>query len=322
MGEMLRGLSPTALLELAGAVEGRSVVAPFAPLQLRRLGFGGESARVASELQGFADLGLSAPALARVLRLLAAERQAAQRAVDRTELVWTGPETRGSRSRDTAVVVRELFASAERSVLVATYAVFQGRQVFEPLAARMEQKPDVQVRMFLNVARPHRDDTAENQLLKAFADEFRREHWPGKRLPDLYYDPRSLAVGPGPKAALHAKAIVVDDARAFVTSANVTEAAHERNIEAGVLVDSAPFATSLRLQFDSLVEAGWLRRLGCPSHLDPGLPSAQRAWVDGVDGLGRGPRPTGSRPKLRMGTPRSATGSPQMSLWSLTQRPV
>ena len=157
--------------------------------------------------------------------------------------------------------MRELFASAERSVLVATYAVFQGRQVFEPLAARMEQVPDLKVRMFVNVARPHRDDTPENQILKAFADEFRRDHWPGARLPELYYDPRSLAVGKGPKAALHAKAIVVDDTQAFVTSANFTEAAQERNIEAGVLVESASFAISLRLQFDSLVETGWLRRL-------------------------------------------------------------
>ena len=261
MSDTLLGLSPAALSDLASAVEGRSLASPFAPLHLRRLGFGAESEAVASELQGLADLGLSATALARVLRLLAAERQAAQRAADRTELVWTGPETRGARSRDTAVVVRELFATAERSVLVATYAVYQGRQVFEPLAARMEARPDLRVRMFLNVARPHRDQTPENQVLKAFADEFRREHWPGERLPDLYYDPRSLVVGPGPKAALHAKGIVVDDTRAFVTSANFTEAAQERNIEAGVLVDSASFATSLRLQFDSLVEAGWLRRL-------------------------------------------------------------
>lgn len=75
-------------------------------------------------------------------------------------------------------------------------------------------------------------------------------------------DPRALAFGAGAKAAaLHAKAIAVDDRRAFVTSANFTEAAHNRNIEAGVLVDSAPFATSLRLQFDSLLEAGHLRRL-------------------------------------------------------------
>lgn len=257
----LRGLSPSALLDLATAVEGSSLGPPFQPLPLRRLGFGPESEPVSVELSSLWDLGFSTAALARVLRLLAAERQLAQSAVDRTELVWTGPELRGARGRDTAVVVRELFSSAERSVDVATYAIYQGRQVFGPLALRMDQVPDLKVRIFVNVARPHRDQSFENQLLKAFADEFRREQWPGARLPELYYDPRSLALGLGPKASLHAKAIVVDDRRALVTSANFTEAAQDRNIEAGVLVDSAPFALSLRLQFDSLVEAGHLRKV-------------------------------------------------------------
>jgi len=261
LNDCLQGLSPTALLELATALEGRALASPFAPLHLRRVGFGAESERVASDLQQLSDMGITAGALARVLRLMAVERRAAQRTADRTELVWTGPEIRGARSRDTAVVVRELFASAERSVLVATYAIFQGRQVFEPLAARMDQMPALRVRMFVNVARSYRDDTPQNQILKAFLDEFRREHWPRGRLPELYYDPRSLAVTPGPRAALHAKAIVVDDARAFVTSANFTEAAHERNIEAGVLVESLSFATSLRLQFDSLVASGSLKGL-------------------------------------------------------------
>ena len=48
---------------------------PFQPLPLRRLGFGHESEPVAAELTSLWDLGLSAPALVRLLRLLAAERQ-------------------------------------------------------------------------------------------------------------------------------------------------------------------------------------------------------------------------------------------------------
>jgi phosphatidylserine/phosphatidylglycerophosphate/cardiolipin synthase-like enzyme len=54
---------------------------------------------------------------------------------------------------------------------------------------------------------------------------------------------------------------VVDDRVAFVTSANLTEAAQQRNIEAGVLVEGEGFARSLRAQFDALVDAGALRRL-------------------------------------------------------------
>ena len=53
---------------------------------------------------------------------------------DLVDLVCTGPEAPGTANRDTGVVVRELFSSACDSVLVAGYAVYQGREVFRSLA--------------------------------------------------------------------------------------------------------------------------------------------------------------------------------------------
>ena len=58
---------------------------------------------------------------------------------------------------------------------------------------------------------------------------------------------------------LHAKCIVVDDTFALITSANLTEAAQRRNIEAGILLTNQVFAMQLRAQFEGLVEAGELR---------------------------------------------------------------
>jgi phosphatidylserine/phosphatidylglycerophosphate/cardiolipin synthase-like enzyme len=66
---------------------------------------------------------------------------------------------------------------------------------------------------------------------------------------------------PGSQATDHAKCIVVDDSSAFVSSATFTEAAQERNIEAGVLVNDPAFARALRDQFESLAQAGLLVRL-------------------------------------------------------------
>ncbi|HEX9768547.1 MAG TPA: phospholipase D-like domain-containing protein [Kiloniellales bacterium] len=54
---------------------------------------------------------------------------------------------------------------------------------------------------------------------------------------------------------------MIDEAIAFVTSANFTMAAQARNLEAGVLVRSPSFALALIAQFESLVTAGGLRRL-------------------------------------------------------------
>jgi phosphatidylserine/phosphatidylglycerophosphate/cardiolipin synthase-like enzyme len=69
----------------------------------------------------------------------------------------------------------------------------------------------------------------------------------------VFHDPRSLTLGVESKACLHAKCVVVDQERVLVTSANFTEAAHERNIEAGVLLNDPVTAIALQMQFESLV---------------------------------------------------------------------
>jgi phosphatidylserine/phosphatidylglycerophosphate/cardiolipin synthase-like enzyme len=80
-------------------------------------------------------------------------------------------------------------------------------------------------------------------------------------MPEVYYDPRSIEGTSSDRPCLHAKCVVVDDARAFVTSANLTEAAHGRNVEAGVLLDDPVFARTLSLQLESLIDRGHVRRL-------------------------------------------------------------
>ena len=57
------------------------------------------------------------------------------------------------------------------------------------------------------------------------------------------------------------KCIVIDEDRALITSANFTEAAHERNIEAGTVITDTILARSLRGQFDTLVDHGALKRV-------------------------------------------------------------
>ena len=176
------------------------------------------------------------------------------------DLVWTGPEGQGAFSRDTSVVVRELFESAQHSILVSTFVVHQGRTVFESLAKRMDEVPALQAQIFLHVGRGLRDTRYESEILREFASEF-RANWPGNRLPEVFYDPRALANDPRERATWHAKCVVVDDWVAFVTSANFTEWAQQKNVEAGVLVREARFAVQLSGQFKGLVDAQMVRRV-------------------------------------------------------------
>jgi phosphatidylserine/phosphatidylglycerophosphate/cardiolipin synthase-like enzyme len=76
----------------------------------------------------------------------------------------------------------------------------------------------------------------------------------------VYYDPRSLEVA-GPMGILHAKAVVADDEVVFVTSANLTEAALDRNIEIGLVVRDRALAASVSSHFRALIDQRLLRPL-------------------------------------------------------------
>ena len=167
------------------------------------------------------------------------------------DLVWSGPEVPGLHARDTRRVYEELLGSAERSVWVSTYAFFDGPKAFEVLARRMDATPGLRVTLLLNIQRKRGDTTAAEQLVRKFADRFWGTDWPGSSGPTVYYDPRSLELD-GPAGVLHAKAVVADDEAVFVTSANLTEAALDRNIEVGLLVRDRALAATVSSHFRGL----------------------------------------------------------------------
>lgn len=257
-------LSRPALINIATALESGRLSAPFHSVNVATYVPSVISQNIADELQRLYSAGMAERHIAYTLRLLAEERESSQNTKDRVSLVWTGHELTGAESRDTSVVVRELFSSAQQSVLISSYAIDRGKkaqELFEVLSSRMDSNPNLQVRMFLNVQRPYKSDTSEVFLLKEFSKEFRNDIWPGQRIPEVFYYPRSLSKEAGPKACLHAKCIVVDEERLLITSANFTEAAHERNLEAGVLMIDPVAARAIRSQFEMLVTKDVLRRI-------------------------------------------------------------
>ena len=79
------------------------------------------------------------------------------RPVPRVELVWTGPEASVSPARDTRVVVRELFESATKTVVIGGYSFTAGEDIFAPLHEGMAER-GVHTTMFLDI-----DDTASSE---------------------------------------------------------------------------------------------------------------------------------------------------------------
>ena len=89
--------------------------------------------------------------------------------------------------------------------------------------------------------------------MRRFADRFWEHDWPGSARPRVFYDPRPLDAAGG-AGVLHAKAVVVDDEAVFVTSANLIEAALDRNIEIGLLVRDRTLAATMTRHFTTLIE--------------------------------------------------------------------
>jgi hypothetical protein len=253
----LRALPTRTLADLAQALrDGRLTGGATAFMVRYAVPAVGETA--ASELCSLLASGLGPQHAALLLNALAAELEPrADAAV--LELVTSGPDIAGT-TRDTGVVLRELFAEAEHRVLVVGFAVHQGREIFAALADRMRQRADLAVRLCLDVRRAPGDTTRSDALLRRFAERFVRLEWPGSRLPDVFYDPRSLAEGESLRASLHAKCVVVDGVKAFIGSANLTEAAQRRNIEIGVVVSGA-IAEAVERHLDALIAGGHLQSL-------------------------------------------------------------
>jgi hypothetical protein len=81
---------------------------------------------IATELNILWKQGMNTANLVYLLRSILAERESQQTQRDAIDLVWTGDEILGASGRDTRVVVQELFRTAQRSVLISTYAIDRG----------------------------------------------------------------------------------------------------------------------------------------------------------------------------------------------------
>lgn len=254
MIDPLLGLPAHVRERLVNALKTELLTAPYEEAAVRSA-LGGYSAAVdiRDALKRLNDRGVPGPSVAFAL-------EAASHAVAgtrRPDLVWSGPEVPGLHARDTRRVYEELVGSAERSIWISTYAYYDGPRAFKSLAARMQAIPQLQVRLLLNIQRRPGETTPLEELVVRFAERLWMHDWPGSREPAVFYDPRSLETH-APGGILHAKAVIADDKAAFVTSANLTEAAFDRNIEVGVLSRDPALAASLARHFGTLIERGLL----------------------------------------------------------------
>lgn len=244
----LGDVSTADLIKLRDLVATGALKCPLGEASLRANGFGS----LATELPVVLPFE-AAQALVITLDLLIDERTRAERPP--LELVWTGPDTTSPQTRDTAVVLGELFRCAERRVLVAGYVFTQGKTILQPLHEALLR--GIEARLFIDLPGVAPSESEIPAYAAKCVRDFIRWNWPfGEPYPAFFYDPRTAR--PGREVLLHAKCAVVDGRHALVTSANFTGPGHTRHIEVGVLIDDVRFAGRLEGQFNGLVGQGAL----------------------------------------------------------------
>lgn len=243
---MLADVSTAELENVLAALRAGRVEPPLSSLALDRVG----ANALAPHLAALAPFDVAT--LSVLLQCVLSERL---RRPPTPELVWTGPEGRAATARRTEVVFRHLLESAERDVWMAGYSIDHGDQIFAPLHRAMCDR-GVKARFLLHptYAKNERRQPTVSAGADVILNRFLANNWTfGPPEPDLYYDPRPLERRP--KASMHIKAVVVDDARVLIGSANFTNAGQHRNYEAGAYLEDAVFARRLVSQLSSLIDA-------------------------------------------------------------------
>ena len=176
---------------------------------------------------------------------------AAKRSRHTTELVWTGPATPVVPVRRTEQVLCDLIRCAERRLTMTSFGIFQVPRLVEELEQSLER--GVALRIVLGDRESHSDqeiDRQRQQLGRVVAARASLLHWPSERRPR---DEQGHA------GLMHVKAAVADSRVAFLTSANLTEAALERNMELGVLIKGGILPASIDRLIDALLESSELQ---------------------------------------------------------------
>jgi cardiolipin synthase A/B len=184
--------------------------------------------------------GLAGAAVAAALRAAAAA-VAEERRENRVSLVWTGPPTDEITLRSTRSVLNTLVQRAAQSLVLVSYASYDVDDLTAALRAAANKGVDVSLILGTKADGDVTFDAAAAfETLRGHAHFYR---WPIENRKANF----------AATARLHAKCAIRDRTEALVTSANLTSAAINDNMELGILIESGPLPARLHRHFGLLV---------------------------------------------------------------------
>lgn len=158
-----------------------------------------------------------------------------------TELVWTGPTTPFVSARRTEQALLQVINAAEQTLFITSFVAYDVSTIVKALNVASDR--GVFIYMLLELSLEHGGSITFDAIgkMRTLVPAARLYAWRDKA--DAFSDGR-----------VHAKVAVADGRLCFITSANLTGHAMEKNMEAGVLVSGGNVPQLLAQHLQALVE--------------------------------------------------------------------
>ena len=158
-----------------------------------------------------------------------------------TELVWTGPTTPFVSARRTEQALLQVINAAEHTLFITSFVAYDVSTIVKALNAASDR--GVVISMLLELSQDHGGSITFDAIgkMRTLVSAARLYAWRDKA--DPFSDGR-----------VHAKVAVADGRMCFITSANLTGHAMQKNMEAGVLISGGHIPRLLDDHLRSLVD--------------------------------------------------------------------
>lgn len=156
------------------------------------------------------------------------------------ELVWTGPPSELVSTRKTEQALLEVINASNKNLFLTCFVSYKAISILESMCKAISRGVEVSILMESS------DKPGDGIFVDAIGKM--RELLPEAK---IYYWANKQGVYEGGK--VHAKIAVADAHVCFVSSANLTGYAMEKNMEAGILIHGGPIPEKLHEHLNALV---------------------------------------------------------------------
>jgi len=163
------------------------------------------------------------------------------------ELVWTGPSSELVATRKTEQALLQVIQAAQNELFLTSFVAYDVASISAALVDALER--GIALSMLLESSDKHGGGISIDAIGKM------REILPNAK---IYFWGQRIDAYIGGK--VHAKVAVADERICFISSANLTGHAMEKNMEAGVLVEGGSIPSKLHKHLEALVTTKQLKR--------------------------------------------------------------